>query len=82
MVGFERNVPGVSVWKVSVASQPPSSRHTRVLEEAKKEESLEWALPVELGRWLTHADINKESLETSKVHPLRELFPRIQKTGA
>lgn len=48
-----------------MASKSSSSRDTRELEEAKKEESCEQALPVEAEE-MGNSQINDESLETSE----------------
>ena len=61
-----------------MASNPPSSKDTTELEQAEKEESCDWELPVEAVE-MGNSQIN-ESLETKEVYKILELFPRIQKT--
>lgn len=59
-------------------SNPPSSRDTRDLEQAEKEESCERAFPVEALE-MGNSQISG-MLEKRNLYLILELFPRIQKT--
>ena len=70
----------VSVREINVASNSPSSRDIKELEQAEREETCEWAFPVEALE-MGNSQINK-LLETREIYPILEPFPRIQKTRA
>ena len=84
--GFKKCTKGCqfrrSIWNPTcqVEGNSRDSRNSRELEQTMKDESREWAFPMEALE-MGNSQIN-EMLEKRNIYLILHLFPRIQKTRA